>query len=224
MAEQISAQGTGAEQDDVELGALETVMLRNDFYRENYRRLTMTCLILVGILGFSLSLTYYVYATRPAPQYFATTADGALIKLYPLSQPNMSDAALLTWATEAITSAYSFNFVNYREILNNNRTNFTKRGYQLYIKAINASNNLQAVINKKLVVRAVPTAAPMITAKGLSGEIYAWRVEMPLLISYESASDNIRQSIVVKLLIKRVDTLENTKGIGIEQFLVFDAR
>lgn len=224
MAEEIVAEGNANPGKESELGAKETVMLRNDFYRENYRRLTMISMILVLVLGLCLAMAYYIYATRPAPRYFATTADGALIRLHPLDQPNMSDAALLTWATEAITGAYSFNFVNYREILNNNRSNFTKRGYQLYIKAINAGNNLNTVIQKKLVVRAVPTSAPMIVAKGLSGEVYAWRVEIPMLVSYESSSENMRQSIIVKLLIKRVDTLENDKGIGIEQFLVFNAR
>lgn len=202
-------------------GGLELVMLRNNFYRDNFRRLMIMCLLLLGTIGGLIGYIYYQEQNKPKPTYFATTSDGKLIKLISLDQPNLKTNALLQWATEAGTAAYTFNFVNYRKALQDVRQYFTKRGYQNFLKALTDSNNLEAVKRKKLVVSAVPTGAPVILKEGrTSNGRYAWQVQFPMLLTYQSASDSIRQNIVVTMLITRIPTLESEKGVGIASFVV----
>lgn len=202
-------------------GGLELVMLRNNFYRDNFRRLMIFCLVLLLIIIGMGSFIYYQETHKPTPKYFATTHDGKLIKLVPLNQPNLTTNALLQWAVEAATAAYTFNFVDYRKALQDVRGYFTNLGYQNFIKALQDSRNLEAVKSKKLVVSAVPTGAPVVLREGVtSSGLYAWQVQFPMLLTYQSASDLITQNITITMLISRVPTLESDKGIGIASFVV----
>lgn len=202
-------------------GGLDLVMLRNNFYRDNFRRMMVFCLLLLAIIGALIGNIYYLQTHQPTPKYFATTHDGKLIELLPLNQPNLSTNALLQWSVEAATAAYTFNFVNYRKALQDSRIYFTKLGYQNFLKALTDSRNLEAVKTKKLVVSAVPTGAPVILKEGVtSSGLFAWQVQFPMLLTYQSASETIPQNIVITMLITRVPTLESPKGVGIASFVV----
>jgi intracellular multiplication protein IcmL len=204
--------------------SLEMVAARNYFYRDNYYRMMTICLSML-ILGFGLAgFIYFQHLSRPAPKYFATTTEGALIELIPLDQPNLSTNTLLQWATQAATSSYTYNFVNYREAFQQARNYFTPEGYKNYLKAIDESRNLEAVKEKKLVVSSVPTGVPIVVNEGRIAGRYAWQVEMPMLISYQSATEVIRQNIMLTMLIVRIPTLDSPKGIGIAQFIVETTR
>jgi intracellular multiplication protein IcmL len=173
----------------------------------------MAIVMLTGILA-------YIVLYPPAPRYFAVSADGKITPLVPLKEPNLSNAALLQWATQAAVSAFSYNYVNYREALQSLRDNFTEKGWKNFTEAFNNSNNLSAVISKKLIVSAVPTGVPVIVEQGLRNGVYAWKVQVPLLVTYQSASDLIPQPVRIDLLIVRMSTLHSIRGIGIQQLIM----
>lgn len=210
-------------------GGLELVVLRNNFYRDNYRRLMLVCLGLICLTGALIYWGLYERTHKPLPQYFATTYDGKLIPLIPLSEPGISQNALLQWATEAAQASYTFNFVNFRKALQDIRIYFTKTGYQYFLKALKDSNNIDAVLNKQMVVSATPTGAPIILRKGIFNDgsptgVYSWTVELPMELDYRSSTDRFRQKIVLTMLITRVSTLESPKGVGIASFVVRENR
>ncbi len=222
----MAADKTAPTQAKVEVGpdapySGETQMgLRNDYYRDSYKRLVLLAIVLSGIIAGAIGFCFFIYAMRPAPQYFATTAAGNLIKLAPLSAPNLATEALLSWASQSATAAFTYNFVDYKAALERNRINFTTRGYQNFLKALQDAKTLDSIAEKKLVVSAVPTGTPVILQEGLVGEYYAWRLQLPMLISYQSASDTFKQNVVITMLVTRVPTLESEKGVGISQFIV----
>ncbi len=199
--------------------ALVVVKNRNDFYRDNYRKVVGMLLFSVLIMTILAGGLIYLVANPPQPRYFATTIDGRISPLVPLDQPNIAPSALLQWANTAAISAYTYNFVNYRQALQEAQNYFTPDGWSAFMEALNSSNNLTAVIAKKLVVSAVATGAPIILQQGILSGIYAWRVQMPMLVTYQSASQFSRQSIIVTMLITRVSTLNSPQGIGIAQFV-----
>lgn len=203
-----------------------TVMLRNEFYRDRYRHTLSTCLLLILVIIALVGLSYYMYITRPTPKYFATTPDGKLLEMIPLAEPNLQTNTLLQWSARAATGAYTFNFVNYQTALQEVGKYFTAPGYNSFLKALKDSNNLEAVKAKKLVVSAVPTGTPIILKKGIlkTNNQYGWEVQIPLLVSYQSANDLLRQDIVVTMLIVRISTLDSPDGIGIERFIVEEGR
>lgn len=200
--------------------ALVAVTLRNSFYRDGQRRLVSGLLITLLVNVVMASLLVYVITHPPEPTYFATSISGRITPLYPLDQPNQSDSAVLQWANQAAIAAFTYNFVNYRDELQSSSGFFTADGWQQFLTALQQSNNLDAVKAKKLIVSAVATRAPIILQKGLLNGKYSWRIQMPLLVTYQSASEFSQQNNVVTMLITRVSTLNSPRGIGISQFVV----
>jgi intracellular multiplication protein IcmL len=126
---------------------------------------------------------------------------------------------LLQWANTAAIAAYTYNFVNYRQELQSASDFFTPEGWAEFTGALRTSNNLNSVIEKKLVVSAVATGAPVILDQGVINGAYTWTVQMPMLVTYQSASQVARQNIVVKMVIQRISTLNSARGIGISSFV-----
>lgn len=198
--------------------ALEVVRLRNNFYRDSYRRV-LTGFLLMVVINLILAATLiYLITHRPKPEYFATTSDGRIIQLYPLTMPVISTADLLQWATVAATSVNTYNFVNWRQELQAASSYFTPTGWKEFQDALKASRNLETVMARKLTVSAVATGAPVVLDEGIVNGVYKWKVQLPILITYESASTKISQPSLVTMLVTRVSTLETPKGIAIDGF------
>ena len=200
--------------------ALTAVVTRNRFYRDGRQKL-----IIILLLSFisNLLLTWtviYLFTHPPAPKYFATSINGRITPLFPLDEPNQSDSAVLQWANQAAIAAFTYNFVNYRTELQASSGFFTADGWTQFLNALKDSNNLEAVKAKKLIVSAVATQAPIILQKGLLNGIYSWRIQMPILVTYQSASEFSQANNVVTMLITRIPTLNSPRGIGIAQFVV----
>lgn len=200
--------------------ALAVVTLRNQFYKDSQRKMMLALLISVLVNLLLGSLLFYVLSHPPAPRYFATSINGRITPLFPLSEPNQSDSAVLQWANQAAIAAFTYNFVNYRDELQASSGFFTPEGWDQFLGALQQSNNLDAVKAKKLIVSAVATRAPIILQKGVLNGSFSWRVQMPILVTYQSASEFTQQNNVVTMLITRVSTLNSPRGIGIAQFVV----
>jgi intracellular multiplication protein IcmL len=199
--------------------ALHTIHLRNNFYRDNYKRVLLTLKLAFATLVLLCAALVYIVIYPPSPRYFAVTQEGTLIPLIPMNEPNLSNESILQWATQATVRAFSYNYVNYREALQGLRDDFTDQGWEDFKAALKASNNLSAVINKKLIVSAVPTGAPVIIEQGTHQGIYGWRIQIPLLVTYQSPSEISPQPLRLELLIIRLSTLQSVRGIAIHQFL-----
>lgn len=203
--------------------ALTAVVTRNRFYRDGQHKLVVVLLISMISNFLLVGLLVYLFTHPPAPKYFATTINGRIMPLFPLNEPNQSDSAVLQWANQAATAAFTYNFVNYRTELQASSGFFTSEGWSQFLNALKDSNNLDAVKAKKLIVSAVATRAPVILQKGLLNGRYSWRIQMPILVTYQSASEFSQQNNIVTMLITRVDPLNSPRGIGIAQFVVAPA-
>jgi intracellular multiplication protein IcmL len=200
--------------------ALTVVTLRNKFYKDSQRKVMLALLVALLVNLVLASMLVYILTHPPAPKYFATSINGRITPLFPLNEPNQSDSAVLQWANQAAIAAFTYNFVNYRDELQASSGFFTAEGWDQFLNALQQSNNLDAVKAKKLIVSAVATRAPIILQKGVLNGSYSWRVQMPILVTYQSASEFTQQNNVVTMLIARVSTLNSPRGIGISQFVV----
>jgi len=203
--------------------ALVTVKLRNDFYRDNYRRIVIAIFLLLLVIFGQSGVIYYLLTHRPLPVYFATTNNGSVMRILPvipLDEPNMPNSALLQWATEAASAAFTYDFVNYRAQLQKASEYFTTNGWSSFLSELQSTRNLLAVQAKKLVINAVVTRAPVILEERVINGRYAWRIQMPMIITYQSASESTTSSTTVTLTITRVSTVTSPRGIGISQFIV----
>jgi len=199
--------------------AVELVRLRNNFYRDNYRRLVLVVLFMLIINGALTGMVFYQIVNRPEPRYFATTLDGRILPLYPLSEPMIAPAELLQWAHQAAVSAYTYNFVNYREALQQLQNQFTPDGWKYFESALQSARTLETVIAKKLVVSAVATGTPVILDQGVVAGRYAWKVQIPLLVTFQSPNEQTQQPVTILMIVSRVPTVDMPKGIAIVSFV-----
>lgn len=169
------------------------------------------------ILGMVL---YYVVTHPVQREYFQTTVNGRISPLVALDEPNQSDPAILQWAAQAAIATHTYNFVQYEAQLDQTAKFFTDHGWNDFVGALIATNSIDSVVAKQLIVSAVATAKPVILAKDVISGSYYWRIQIPILVTYQSPSDSSQERVVVTLLIKRISTLKSPKGIGIDQFIV----
>lgn len=196
--------------------ALKLVLLRNNFYRDNYRRVVLALLLML-LINIILLGTLLYQVTHPAPpQYFATTVEGKILPLYPLSAPMATNSEILQWATNAAVSLYNFSFVNWRGQMQIASDNFTPEAWDSFQQQLKASRNLETVIAEKSVVSAAPTGAPVVMNQGVVNGRYSWRLKLPMLINYQGTT-NHQQPVDIVMVISRVPVLNTPRGYAIAQ-------
>jgi intracellular multiplication protein IcmL len=199
--------------------AVELVRLRNNFYRDNYRRLVGSLMFLLLIVVVLVGVVFYQIINRPEPKYFATTVDGRIMPLFSLSEPMLSPGELLHWSHRAAIEAYTYNFVSYRDAMQRLQNQFTPKGWRYYEDALRTARTLEMVIAKKLVVSAVATGTPVILDRAVINGRYSWKVQIPLLVTYQSPNEQTQQPMIVTMIISRVPTVDMPKGIAIVSFV-----
>ncbi len=195
--------------------SLLTILNRRDFYRDNFHRsMLINLLMIVANIIFGFLVVYLLFSQQP-PKYFVTTPDGRILPITPLNQPLKSTPQVLAWANVAAVTVNSYDFLNFRAQLQAASVNFTPDGFQAYKKVLQDSKNLDFVVKNKLLSTAVATGAPFVLQQGLLSGRYTWKIQLPLLIKYQSASQSTTNPVVVTMLIQRVPLEVNSQGMGV---------
>ena len=196
-----------------------TVLLRNAFYRDNYRR-SVFLLILVVAINIVLAATI-VHKTLnpPSPEYFATNSQFQLVKWHPLSDPVVNNNTVLQWVTDAVKQAFSLDFVHWRAQLTRASQNFTPTGWHWFLNAFKQSGDLTSLVQLKLVSNAVVTGSPVIQYQTVLDGRYVWKIQLPMMITYSNEAKHITQPLLVTVIVERVPVQDNPSQIAISQFL-----
>lgn len=134
-----------------------------------------------------------------------------------LRKPVITTAALLDWAREAAVMCYNYDFFNAKaQIAKNISLYFTHEGGNMFRKAI--ASELKTVEAKSIIVTAVARGMPILLQQGYLLGRWIWKVQVPLDVSYQSASEVKGQNILVTMMIVNVPTTDNPKAIEITQF------
>lgn len=220
-------------QQRAKMTATELVRLRNNFYRDNYRRLVMMAFFLVVLIAILGGTAFWLFTHRPAPHYFATNIQGGLIEIQPLNQPVLSTEELTGWAARAAEAAFTLNYVQYRAQMESaTETYFTNTGGEQYQNALKNSNDLSYIQAGKYIITAKPAGAPRILAQGVipGGQYkgrYAWQVQIPLTVTARNERSIRPSQLLVDLVIVRSSTMidqtarniDATRGIGIAELV-----
>ena len=198
-----------------------TVIGGLDWYRTQFRRSMKLSLCLVAALCLSLAVSALLLLNQPKPCYFAATPDLRLAPMVPLDQPLLTQEGLLTWASNAIAGAMSLNFLEWREKLESIRPHFEDEAFKSFLASLQSSGVLDMIRDKRLSASAVATRAPVIIASGLVGGKATWKVEFPLIVSYESSQGvESTQKLLATVLVCRASTAKTPRGVVIQQVVL----
>lgn len=199
----------------------ETVIGGIAWYSAQYRRAMKLAIGLVFALLAAIAVIVILTLTRPTPRYFAATPDLRLAPLVPLDKPVLTQQGLLNWVTETISNAISLDFLEWREKLTRSREHFEGAAFVSFVDSLNSSGVLDMIRDKRLSVSASVTRAPVIIASGLVGGKATWKIEFPLVVSYESSQGvESTQNLMATVLVCRASTVTAPRGVVIQQVVL----
>ncbi len=197
--------------------ALEKVTLRNNFYRDNFRRLIWILLISL-ILNLVLVLSFVFYSSKPTQKFFFAVSDaGQLIPLYPTVQPVVTNETVLNWVSRNVPSIYALDFIHYREQLDKTQGYFTPEGWSQFQVAF--AGQLQNIKSEKLITSATQTDIPVVTGTGVFSGVYKWQVQVPMLISLQQGDKVSTKKVLLTIVVDRVNNVSAHQILGISQII-----
>lgn len=192
----------------------------NNFYRDAYRR-TMKLLSFLIVIALLLSggLTWMSF-DRTQPPYYAAVVTGEVIPMHSLSEPVVTNEFIVRWSALAVRLVYNLGFEAYQQELQKAQPNFTAAGWTELMAALQKSGMLNDIVEHHLRMSAVVSDTPVILAPMVFHGRYTWRVQMPLLVTFTSASEQKRRNMMVTITVERVPTTDASQGIQITNFSV----
>ncbi|MCF6767119.1 type IVB secretion system apparatus protein IcmL/DotI [Thiotrichales bacterium 19S11-10] len=196
---------------------LTQIIKRNDFYKNNFRRLVtillISCLLNVGLfVGLVLS-----FNAKPDNRYFAVTNQGKLIQLESRSSAYITNDTVISWVSDVVPKLYALDFLNYRSQLNELNKYFTTHGWNSYSTAFKPA--LERLVSGQLVTRATLQNVPVISAKGTMNGSMAWKIQVPVMINYQKGSKGQNSQIVLSLTVVQKKNAADGEALGISQIV-----
>jgi intracellular multiplication protein IcmL len=166
----------------------------------------------------ALLLVLMLPFAQPINFYYARSTDKTLVEMVGLNMPNMTDRAVLSWATSSIVEIMTMGFGDIDTKIPKERIRFTADGWKAYTKAFIQQKIGESFKQSQLVLTSAPSNTPVIVAQGINPDnVYQWVVQMPVIMTY-ATNNNVttKNSGIVTLTIIRVPTEDNVDGIAID--------
>ena len=137
------------------------------------------------------------------------------VQLNTLDLPVKSVDDVASWAAQVAVSLFTVDFHSYNQQYIKLQEYFTPSAWGELQETVLSSGWLEAVINKKLTATAVLLHPPVVAKRGENKGVYTWLMTFPVLITYESASQVVREKRIVTVRVKRVPANFETGQVGI---------
>jgi intracellular multiplication protein IcmL len=189
---------------------------KNAFF---FKIVTSCALILAGLMA----VTFWRLLHPQEPKYYQIAVDAQGQKQYLplqfLSGRLFSREMLLLWVQEVVADVYTFNGVNYQQKFNSLlSTDFTSNGATSFRQVLNDSQLLKQVVTQQLNLTGIVSGQPVILQQGYLLGRYSWKVQMPVLLTFESASNVTTKQVIVTVLAVAVPSTQSPNTVAIDQF------
>lgn len=207
--------------------ALATQYARDTF--DKYRKDTARRwrIFYTTALGISMAMNAYQLTRPQVIRYIPTNSNGQIMPLVALNTPNLSDEQVAIWVTKAITDTFSFNYVNYREVLGKAKGDYTPEAWERF-EANVLPHLIETVRENQYILSAQPTQTPTKEATGLDNGVFSWRYKIPFHLTFHSGNDNSSRDagnssshdVIIEVVVKRQAETLQQNGLGISQVIM----
>ncbi len=167
--------------------------------------------VAAGVLGFVV----WDLAHRSIPVRYFEAVNGQLVQAVPVTEPMLSDSAILTGAEQVLLSAYNMNYSDTRMRMQEAARWFTPDGYAAYQDSLISTKDITAMKVKKLIMSTVLAGTPVMVQKGpvdgMKGT-WAWKVQIPVRLTFQSISYERATPFLVTMIIMRVNNMATPRG------------
>lgn len=176
--------------------------------------LVVTIIIGVLLLGGAMFIAFHNKTT-----YFAVTPDLRLVRLVPMNVPAVPASAVMDWAARVVTDTLSVTFTDYKQQLMSVKEDYDSNAFNQVVGSLSAT--LKMIKDQRLNASAVVTKAPVLLASQVVNGKYAWLVQFPLTVSYESSQGVVNtQNLIATATIMRAPATTHPKQIVIRQLVL----
>lgn len=185
----------------------------------------------VGLIASAILLAVVIFAWLNYPKYTTVqTIDNSVIcEVNPQTNPLLTDVAIEDFAKNAVLHAYSFDYVNYRDQINQSTTRFfTTDGRAAFNRALRSSGSLDHIVNNNLIMKAQATQGAQIEEKGVdqNGKPF-WIVRMPIRTEFYTGVttpvDKENFIAQVRIVTAQRDAF-NPRGLGVHSLTLRPAQ
>ena len=180
------------------------------------RSFLIITVLAVGNVG-QLAERVWISHHPPPAHFFYTDGTHTPYEIVPLDAPVMSEADLKTWTVQSVVSAYTLNFKEYRDQLSKASAHFTIAGWNSFGTAFINTGNLDQLKRARLVASAQPERAATIRDKSVIDGRLTYKIELPLIVTYENENQANTQHLLVTVVVIRDIETEHPDGIAIDQ-------
>ena len=189
--------------------------------RQNLRIWSISGLLTVAlIVGMGAAFWWF-----PKYRYIATTDNRAVCEVATRSEATVTPASLQDFAKEAAINSYSYDYVNYRDLIGE-ATNrwYNERGRKAFLKSLDESGNLERVVKGRLIMKSFATNAPQLESEGRQGTQRFWIVNVPIAIEFyvggSGSPNNIQDFVAEVKVMQEQASAANLKGIAVDSIIL----
>lgn len=197
----------------------ENLRLEQNLYQSRKTvRLSMV-IAAASVIGNILLLS--AFFQYPKYKTVQTIDNSVICELAPDTNPEFSHVALEDFAKNAVLASYSFDYVNYTEMLHTATSKyFTEDGKELFNRALNNSGFVNHILANKLSIKAVVLSAPKLENQGRDkyNNLY-WIVRVPVKIDFYAGTAMPKASeryIAQIRLVQSKRNAFNPRGVGVK--------
>ena len=206
-------------------GIARRVRMNHEAWIRSHDRMSITVLVLSLITIISLLVSIWSFLHKENPVYFATREDGGILPLVPISHPFLTDGQVTNFAVEAVTHALTIDFANWRDDLSAASSYFVRpEGWNGFLDALETSGMLKYIRKNRLVSTVVANGATIVGSGLDDSKRFSWNVQIPLSITYESASEISHDNLLADIIISRLPTWQAPDAVGVTRILVHPGR
>jgi len=201
----------------IPVARIEALMAMGRAFPPVVTALSLSLLVSIGASGWLLYRD-----TQRMPVYFTTDANGRAIEVKPLTEPSMTRDQVSQYVVDALSESMSMDYVNYKDSQDRASKRYTQEAFNVLVKSFEDQGIYETMTKRKLVLRAVATAAPRVVAEGEPnpGQPYAWVVQLPMAWTFASAQRDTTVSYVIQAVVTRQPTLDRPNGIAITSITI----
>ncbi len=189
--------------------------------RQNLRIWTLAGFMAVG----ALTVIGAAFWWFPHYRYIATTDAKAICEVETQANAIVSSATIEDFAKDAVINAYSYDYVNYRAIIDDTMNRwFTDNGRKTFNRSLDDSGNLERVVKGRLIMKTFTTNAPQLEKEGDEGRWHYWIVDAPVGIEFyvggAAAPNNTQDFMAEVKVMQQTPTALNPKGISVDSIVL----
>lgn len=165
------------------VGLLLKVSDEKDIELARLRKSSKYKTIALVLSGGFLALSFSIFSQFPKSQTVQTVDNSVICPIEASKNPRVTDVVISEFSKEAILSVYNFDFLNWREVINNaGNLYFTESGKDNLMKQIAESQTVGTVVQNNLIMRTTSSDVPQIESRDLAtGE---WVVRVPITTQF----------------------------------------